>query len=64
MYLRELGDIKRCAGDEDLELRSEPGNVFHQTKQDVSVEGALVSLVNDHHTARTQNRMSVRKMRL
>lgn len=48
---REALGVQCGTGNQHLERRAEPGNVLDETEEDVSVEGALVSLVNDDHTA-------------
>lgn len=48
---REALSVQSGAGHQHLQVRSEPGNVLNQTKQDVCVERSLVGLVYDDHTA-------------
>ena len=46
--LTELLGIQGGAGNQQLQVGSEPGDVFHQAKQDVSVQRTLVSLIHHH----------------
>lgn len=51
--VEETGEVLRVqssAGHQHLQVWSEPGDVFDETKQDVCVEGSLVGLVYDDHT--------------
>jgi len=52
--LWELVSVECRAGDEQLEIRSEPRNVFDETKQNVGVKRSLMSLVHYHHTRHTR----------
>lgn len=47
---REALGVQSGAGHQHLQVRSEPGNVFNQAKQDVCVECSLMSLIYDDHT--------------
>lgn len=47
---REVLRVQSSAGHQHLQVWSEPGDVFDETKQDVCVEGSLVGFVYDDHT--------------
>lgn len=46
--------VQSRAGHQHFEVRSEPGNVFDETKEDVGVQGSLVGLIYDEHTGRRE----------
>ena len=53
--IKKLGELIRVQGgtrDEELDLWTEPRDVLHQTKQDVRVKSAFVSLIHNHHTGK------------
>lgn len=44
--------VQGGAGHQHLQVRTEPGDVLDQAKQDVCVQCPLVGLINDDHTER------------
>ncbi len=51
--IKEAGEafgVQSGAGHQHFQVRSEPGDVLNQTKQDVCVERSLVGLIYDDHT--------------
>lgn len=51
---REAFRVQSGAGDQNLQVWSEPGDVLNQTKQDVRVERSLMGLIYDDHTVNTR----------
>lgn len=59
----EAGSVQRGRSHQHLELRSEASHIFDQPKEDVCVQGPLMSLVHHHHaagTGRSDDRAAVR----
>lgn len=52
--MREAFSVQGGAGHQHLQVCSEPGDVFNETKEDVGVERPLVGLINDDHTKNTR----------
>lgn len=55
--VKETGEalgVQSGAGHQHLQVCSEPGNVFDETKEDVRVERSLVGLIYDDHAKNTQ----------
>ena len=53
--VKKLGELVRVQGgtrDEKLDLWTEPRDVLYQTKQDVRVKSAFMSLIHNHHTGK------------
>lgn len=52
-FVEEAGEalgVQSGAGHQHLQVRSEPGDVLNETKQDVCVERSLVGFIYDDHT--------------
>lgn len=52
--MREAFSVQSGAGNQHLQISSEPGDVFNETKEDVGVERPLVGLIDDDHTKNTR----------
>lgn len=51
--VKEAGEalgVESSTGHQNLQVRSEPGDVFNQPEQDVRVKRSLVGFVYDDHT--------------
>ena len=54
-HIRELFSVHGCTWNKKLEIWSEPGNVLHQAKQNICVQGPLMGFINDDNTNTEKN---------